>query len=696
MLRCRKLIAVAGLIFVFGCPDAKTPTVEGSAVDQGVDAEAVDMGRVEMDAATPEEMSPEDMTPIPMEELPFSVDTASQEPDDSVEQANVFEIGQEIGGRILPSSEDGATYDQDIFSVVLQAGNIVELELNEKSNGFVAMLFVEDDAETVFRIFDSRRGDVRQFFVPEDGTYFFTVYDRKSDDGTRHDGGFYRFSTRLAEASPADVTVPSTTDLEHDGMLAVYSMTANLEGRLRIETFAFREPVESSLDTALVIWDVESQATVAYHDDIDFQADNVDSVVLTEVDSNREYWVIVDAYTMTSDNACQLVISEFDDAPSFATELQYDETATGTIAALEGEEFDSDYFTLVVEPGDVARVQVTGENGFEPTISVYLKTVFSSELLVAAEPVDNVVAVELPVGADRDAVSLFLVVDDIRNVPSEGMGQNIGGPDLTYSIDASKVVWTPTDATLPVSIPVVDLVLGSYEWIGVDGSAGHLIVLDASPAMSSNADPMASHYGPNGVASVEVPALLVGEAMTSYVLGIRDRTFRGGTEFSCQLDIFTEDVSGVTFNEVPDMEPNDGVIGSGAVDAGVVMTLPASVSGALSDNNNTPMDLRADWYQVSLPAGETLYAWTTAGGDDTIDDADTVIRILAADGTTVLASNDDRLGQAATFYSGLAYPNDDTMAESLYVALEPFCLPEDPPCSGNGDYTLSLFAKARP
>ena len=126
--------ACVGLLW--GCPDPNPPV--GGDNDGGP---VTDMGSdTNDDCCTPDAQEPVDMgtdeggdaqADMVMEQLPFFVDVAAAEPNDIPSTAVPLEIGQSFGGIISPSSEDGQTYDQDVFSLQLEAGQIVELEVVE-------------------------------------------------------------------------------------------------------------------------------------------------------------------------------------------------------------------------------------------------------------------------------------------------------------------------------------------------------------------------------------------------------------------------------------------------------------------------------------------------------------------------------------------------------------------------------------
>lgn len=100
--------------------------------------------------------------------------------------------------------------------------------------------------------------------------------------------------------------------------------------------------------------------------------------------------------------------------------------------------------------------------------------------------------------------------------------------------------------------------------------------------------------------------------------------------------------------------------------------------------------LMPDWFRVSATAGQTIGVYTADGADAGMDPADTIVTIYAADGTTVIAQNDDYDGQDMTFFSAVV--TTATTAGDYFIEVTPYCVDPDA-CSGNGDYTANIFVQ---
>lgn len=108
-------------------------------------------------------------------------------------------------------------------------------------------------------------------------------------------------------------------------------------------------------------------------------------------------------------------------------------------------------------------------------------------------------------------------------------------------------------------------------------------------------------------------------------------------------------------SDFPDLDPANNV----PAGAGVIPI--TSIDSAVAVANLVGVG-DVDWYQIGLVSGEVLTAITTPLGNlPLFSDPDTVMAVFAADGTTILTSNDDAgagFGSAVRWqatYTGVHY-----------------------------------------
>ena len=601
----------------------------------------------------------EDMTPTgPRADVP------EVEPNDEAEQATAFEVGKSVGGFIDRSNGEDA--DVDVFKTTLSAGDVLQLEIAETGpgigpDGLVVEIF--DGEDLIERYLFGGAGAKRQIFAVESGEYYLAVYDARAGEST-HGGATatYVIKTQKATLTPEALTFPGSAsgDLS-SGLLGAHSFTLGAATTVLADVLAARAPVESDLDPVLILWDPVAKEVVGYNDDIDQDNDLLDSADEVTLEAGQ-YVAIIDLYANEQDARYTLKMVAADDGYDNPGELTIGTPIQGRIDAPDAQtgRFDTDYFKLRLNPGQVVRLEAKADGPMAPTLLVNR---------LAEDPDDDDVRVATALSVEDRAVvtinhpgtasgpaDFVVLVDDENNLSDEEDSPLVGGAAYGYTLSAQLATWTPAAANLPLDQRVA-LPQGDYVWYALDLLPGQLIELSATttaigvrplPAWLNDQDTIA--LGDQGRASVYAPAA------SKVTVGFRDELFRGTYgQFSAQLDvsITSVDLTGIAY------APVDEAAGNTSPAMAQALTLPALVKGKTQADEDP---VTFDHYKISLGAAETISVLTEADPDaplrDMSDpslgkaDADTVVRVLNAEGM-VLSVNDDRFGGDG--FSGLIF-----------------------------------------
>ncbi|MFP4599519.1 MAG: PPC domain-containing protein, partial [Persicimonas sp.] len=148
--------------------------------------------------------------------------------------------------------------------------------------------------------------------------------------------------------------------------------------------------------------------------------------------------------------------------------------------------------------------------------------------------------------------------------------------------------------------------------------------------------------------------------------------------FDYDLSIESASYADVTFNEIEEAADNNSIGDAQSLTGDIPVAVEATAAGTDID------DLDADYFSVTLDAGESLGLFTGPGLDDQIDDADTVLFVLDPDGNEIYFNDDYPL--AGNFFSAGLITADQ--AGDYIVVIEPFCNTDG--CF-EGDYSLFAF-----
>ncbi len=356
---------------------------------------------------------------------------------------------------------------------------------------------------------------------------------------------------------------------------------------------------------------------------------------------------------------------------------------TGTIEDRGADAFDEDYFRLTLSPGDRVRVEVAADDELQPFIFVgeqFEETIFS---VGEARSVDGVAAIEFTLDEDAgEDVDFFVIVTDERNEPvdAEEDPANVGGDTFGYTLTVTEATWTPTDESLPVEVSGSLDNVGVYDWYQFDVTADTLVSVEITTE-AEDFSPFSAFLQDDGTAfpnpaNTALPIFDDGSA----VAGVRDSFFRGGAGYDYDLSIESASFADLTFNEIEEAADNNAIGSAQSLSGDVPVAVEATATGTDID------DLDADYFSVTLDAGQSLGLFTGPGLDDQIDDADTVLFVLDPDGNEIYFNDDYPL--AGNFFSAGLITADQ--AGEYIVVIEPFC--NDEGCF-EGDYSLFAFTE---
>ena len=623
---------------------------------------------------------------------------SEEEPNNEFGEGTSFTLGDNLGGNIAAGS--GENSDLDYFTFTGTAGTVVEFGFTSTGAGFevdgasAATIFLTDEQGSIARVLAAAEGDSRQAFIPADGNYALVVADQRGlgEESVEHGGAdsTYELFTSEVDLSTTDAELGTTqSDDLNDGAVDAYAFTADSTNLYEAEVVAGRDPVGSSLDSVLYIWDADAGEVVKVNDDIDAQNSNFDSLALFRPESGTNYVAVVDAYEFTSDAAYEFTVSEsdLDDAPDARRDLSVDATFSDVISDRGDDSADTDYFNITLQPGQTVRIAATATGAeLQPHVLALVNTAFGQFPVAIGRPVEGAAAVEFGHPASAEDPQTYLVnIDDARNVPEEegDTPENVGGSDYGYDLATSEITWTSSSVTLPASESGSIADVGNTVFYEFDVSANSLLAYDVE-TQESDFEPTFGFLADGTFGGAGTAGAALYSSDETVVAGVRDNFFRGGTGYD-----FTAEINALaipdTFNDVTESEGNDDIANANDVTA----DLPAAFGGTIE--NATASDLQPDYVQVSLTSGDSLGAFTEGDGDGNADNnADTVLRLVDSNGDEIL-SNDDYPNQPQGEYFSAVATTVDADGD-YYLVVEPYC-GEDGDCSGNGNYTLNVFVE---
>jgi hypothetical protein len=621
-----------------------------------------------------------------------------EEPNNEFAEGTAFSLGDNLAGNIAAGS--GESSDLDYFTFTGTAGTVVEFGFTSTGAGFEAdgtnnaLMFLTDEAGSISRVLAAAEGDSRQAFIPADGNYALVVADERGLGQEAIDNGgpdaTYELFTSEVDLSTTDAELGTAQSGDlNDGAVDGYAFTADSNGLYEAEVVAGRDPISSSLDSVLYIWDADASEVVKVNDDIDAQNQIFDSLARFQAESGTNYVAVVDAYSFTSDAAYEFTASKsnLDDAPDARRELTTGETVSDVISNRGQDDFDTDYFNVTLQPGDTVRIAATAtDTDLQPHVAVLVNTAFGQFPVAIGQPVDGAAAVEFAHPASAEGPQTYAVnIDDARNIPADenDSPENVGGSAFTYDLETSDITWTSESKTLPLAESGSIGNVGNTVFYEFDVTANTMLAFDVETS-ASDFEPVFGFLSDGTFSQAGAAGAALYSADETVVAGVRDSFFRGGTGYD-----FTANATSVaipdTFTDVTESEGNDDIANANDVTA----DLPAAFGGTIE--NATASDLQPDYVQVSLTSGDTLGAFTEGDGDGNADNnADTVLTLVDSNGNEIL-SNDDYPNQPQGEYFSAVATTVDADGD-YYLIVEPYC-GESGDCSGNGNYTLKVFTE---
>jgi hypothetical protein len=527
----------------------------------------------------------------------------------------------------------------------------------------------------------------RDAFLPETGDYFVVLSDRANFSalpaswrGGGDDAFGYELGLALLDPPALDASVLPWTwtgTIPTAGFVQV--ARASPASGTRIEA-VFATPDAAAFDPLLTVFDTTAGRVVAENDD---GAGGHDALV--RVDGNGAPLLFVADHVLTdSRRASSLALTLTLRALDPAAEAEPNDSAAaanvlgalpadvaGTVGApriVDGrtvEDVDLYRFDAASGTTYVLEVQRDGSaGGLDPWVAA-LRLVDGAGRLVPENPLS--VADDSPRRGDVDARlvvtprasgPLFVQVRDARNVAAErdGLSPTAGGDDHRYRVRVSSAAPPPiTDlGPLPVSrdgLAATGGTASSFRFAAADGAPLSFGFADLSPAAATFA-PLAYATDAGGATVLVVLEPSRGGSAAGWMFAhgagglvfAADARGSGGTDFAYRIDL--RRLGATMWDEPPvgnDTPATAQPISWDAGDDGIVVlgSLDRTAPGGGPD--------ALDVFRTTVGPGARLVAFTgPAGGAD----PDTVLRLLAGDGT-VLAENDDVPG-AETLLSAAA------------------------------------------
>lgn len=669
-------------------------------MDMTTDDMSNDMTKMDMTEDMPKMDMEDDMNQGP------NADVLETEPNDEidqeqgVDQSNAVEVGKSFGGTIKRGS--GENFDQDLWKMQLEAGTVLELNIKELGDGITDQglsieVFNGDGDVDIYRTMNSTNGKTRQLFIPQTGTYYLAVFDGTILQETvpTHGGATatYVIESKATALTTTDGTFPGdVTGDVNDAKIDAYKFTLTDAGLHAINIFAGREPIMSELDPAFLLWNTQTKSIVAENDDIDFDNGNYDSSVETQLEAGVEYIAIVDFFANGNNKNYQLSFAKRDDSYESPSDLTLGTPATGVIEAgnMAQDFIDSDFYKLPVAREKAIKVTVKADNAdLKPSI------------IVVNNDTGQRVAVAKSVG-DTSSLTFFhpktgeetgdyrIVVNDERNVFNDD--SYLGGATFTYTVNAEEVTLTPQAATLPLD-QSVNIPIGSYVAYDLDLLANQTVSIQSNSTFPT-AEVIAGVINADkelALSATDVATYTAAAAAKETFL-IRDAFFLGtymDQMYNANVQILSADVTTTTYTDAQETAGNTSVAMAQEVTNG---------SRVKGQTQGDPMANPAsvDYYKVQLEQGDVLAAFTNPDADAPLrdpndpsqgkEDADTIVKIVTADGM-VLATNDDRISEKDSTFGALLFKAP--AAGAYYIVVEPYYLASFDAFL-NGYYTLDI------
>ena len=601
-----------------------------------------------------------------------------REPNDIVDhsagldQATYFTVGESVAGAL--DAPDRPEQDMDVFSVELSAGTLFHWEVvgtgEDLDAAGVQTVLLGPDMRYRRELL-AHNGQGRSAFIHRTGTYYLAVHDPRDlsslpeqDVAAAVDDSGYKIKTSTHDLQGYSIEAPGTWGEALEGFAPdVHRFVWNRDEAIMAEVVCHREPVHTGVDPILYIWDTIEHRVVVHNDN--GRRDSLDPQIVADLERGRPYMLVVDAVAMRDEVPYALSISEVDDSPDVPTRVEAGSSWRAEIGApvASMEHFDTDYFTVVLFPGEAIRVEVEADDALEPALTVYRDEGGFFDQIDFTAPRHGEAAVTFNLPADAQGPRLFYVLlDDLRNLQlgaHEWGRRYLGGPDFDYTLRAEAVAWAATPTDLPHHGDITLSEAGSYHWFDVWLEADELLSLQATSLHSDTFPALAMMSAAGEIELSQNADAFFSPRAGTYRFGVREEFMRTSrSPLSLSLFSVKPDTSNATLVQ----ERSDNHSGELAQR----LMPPAKVSSYAESVHTVGYDV----FVVHAKAGQKLAAWTAPDpGAGNAQPSDTVLHLLDPNGDHIV-SNDDRMATEYTTFSAIL--REVEQDGDYYVVVEPY------------------------
>ena len=608
-----------------------------------------------------------------------------QEPNDTIDlhddQATLFALGEGLRGELLAR---GAEQDIDYFRVKLEAGQFFSWTLKHSSERALHAILFGPDAHYGRELVVEGDAGERTVFIPESGVYHLGIYDERlwaqetSQDRSAHP---YEIMTRARALPSFSLQTPGIwTDALQDYSPDVHRFTWGRDEVVMAEIICERDPIRMGIDPVLYLWDPIEARVVAANDNS--RRDSLDPAIIAHVVREREYLLVVDAPQLHAHTPYALSIAEVDDSPDVPTHLSAGMSWRAEIGdpVLSMEHFDTDYFRVVLKPGESMRIEVQADDALLPALSLFKEDGGFYDQVDFAAPHRARAALTFHASEDAEQdIIYYVLLDDVRNLKGRVPGVFAGGPAHTYTLTATAAHATPSPATLPYAQALSFPDTGALHWLSFSVQPEQMLVVDASSEETERSPLLVWAHPAGSWRDAGAHVAMLTQEPGEQRFGVREQFFRGASAGSGPISVTAWSIALDTHMAPITREHRD----NHDVTLAQQLSLPARVAAYAH-----PATLEGhDIFKVWLNAGDRLAAWTDLDPQRAhTTQADTVLHLFDPEGQHIL-SNDDRLAAKRTTFSALGYQVREP--GHYFLLVEPYAHPSHGP-SFEGPYMLHV------